>query len=253
MPPIYDSGGTTSKVDAKIIQSGSLNLEVESVPKTIDEITSVADRRGGFVISSNFYESPTGAKSGSAQVKVPFKEFSAALSDLKGLAKFVEQESVNSQDVTEEYTDLQSQLRNLKAEETAYLEVMQKAVKIEDILSVSQRLYDVRGRIEQTQGRISYYDNRTDYSVISVQMTEESIVKAPANKWRPGEEVRSGAKRLIVSLQGFVSNIIAFAFWLVGILPYLLILAVIIFVVRTIHHRRQRAASSASATSSTPH
>jgi hypothetical protein len=245
--PSYDAvvrqpgTGTTSKTDAKIIQTGSLTIEVKDIKSGLDGIKAVADAYQGFVIDSNYYESPSGQRSGTATIKVPFKQFNAALTDLKKLATFVGQETTNTQDVTEEYTDLQSSLRNMKAEEVQYLGIMKQALKIQDILDVESRLADVRGRIESTQGRINYYDARTDYSTINVQLTEKYTVKTPENKWRPWELIVVQTKQLISNLQGFVDNIIGFVFWLIALIPYLIVLGLIYWIIRRIVKRKHAA------------
>lgn len=233
--PYYDSGaGTTGLTDAKIIQTGSLHIEVDEISKSLDDIAGVASKYNGFVINKNFTESTSGYKTGTAQIKVPIDKFSLAMTDIKGLANFVAQETANSQDVTEEYTDLQSQLMNLQAEEAQYQVIMRQAVKIEDILNVASKLADVRGRIESIQGRIKYYDARTDYSIINTQLSEERLVNVPANKWRPWEDMKGSAQKMIIQLQNFVTNIIGFIFWLLGSIPYLILIGLIYWGVRKI-------------------
>jgi len=240
--PYYDSGaGTTSLAEAKIIQTGFLRLEVDQISKALDDIVVVVSKYSGFVISKNFTESTSGYKTGTAQIKVPVDKFSLAMTEIKGLANFVAQETANSQDVTEEYTDLQSQLKNLQAEEAQYQVIMRQAVKIEDILSVASKLADVRGRIETIQGRIKYYDARTDYSIINIQLSEEHLVNVPANKWRPWEDVKASAQKMVVQLQNFVTNIIGFVFWLLGSIPYLLLIVIIYWLVRKVIKKRPKA------------
>jgi len=240
-PPIFDQGaGTTGETDAKIIQNGYLTIEVDDSQAALDEMEAIANKYDGFLINKNFHESNIGQKSASAQIKVPFAKFNDAINDIKDYANFLAQENINSQDVTEEYTDLKSQLKNLSAEEDQYLQIMKQAFKIEDILNVTARLSDVRGRIERIEGRIKYYDARTDFSIINIQITEELLVKAPSHKWRPWQVIKKNAGQLVVSLQDFVDNIIGFAFWLIGIIPYLVLLAIVFWVVRVIRNKRIR-------------
>ncbi|MEK7583660.1 MAG: DUF4349 domain-containing protein, partial [Patescibacteria group bacterium] len=223
----------------KVIQTGYLQIDVENSNDAVRQIRTIAETHKGFLISSNFSESPTGERRASAQIKVPFDKFAAAIDEIKQAARFVALESINSQDVTEEYIDLQSQLKNLRAEETQYIGIMERATKIEDVLNVASRLADVRGRIESIEGRIKYYDARTDFSIINVDMTEERVVTAPADKWRPLDNAKKQVQLLIVRLQEFVDNIVAFAFWLVGVVPYLFILGIILWVIKKMISRRR--------------
>ena len=244
MPPYPGSGaGTTSVEEAKVIQSGYLEIEVEDSNAAVGAVRVIAEKHQGFLISSNFSESPTGERRASAQIKIPFDKFTTAIDEIKQAARFVALESINSQDVTEEYIDLQSQLKNLRAEETQYIGIMERAVKIEDVLNVASRLADVRGRIESIEGRIKYYDARTDFSIINVAMTEERVVTAPADKWRPLDNMKQQIQLLIVRLQEFVDNIVAFFFWLVGVIPYLFILGIIVWVIKKMVSRRRNGAA----------
>lgn len=238
--PYYggNEGKRTAESDVKVIKTADLALEVADIVKSLDEARSIAKKRNGFVVSSSYAETPNGRKSAWAQVKVPFSDFDAAIADFKALSVFVERETTSAQDVTEEYIDLQAQLKNMQAEEQQYQAILKQATKIEDILNVTQRLSDVRGRIEQLQGRINYLDNRTDYSLINIQLSEEALVTAPTREWRPWTLIKEQAQLLIVAWQQFVSNVIGFVFWLIGIIPYLVIIAIVAWIARAIVKRR---------------
>jgi len=238
--PIFGEGIRTDTTEAKVIQSGNLSIEVDSINEGLDSIKNIAEDKDGFVINSDFSESPSGAKSGSAQIRVPFDTFDDAIAEIKDLALFVQRENISAQDVTEEYIDLQSQLSNLRAEERQYQEILTRAFNIEDILNVTQRLSDVRGRIERLQGRINFLDNRTDFSLISIQLTEEATVQAPSGKWRPLTLLKQRAQGVVTSLQGFVDNAITFVFWVVGIIPYLIVIGIVMWLIKKkMNHKKQ--------------
>ncbi len=79
-------------------------------------------------------------------------------------------ESSEASEVTEEYTDLQARLRNQEATEAQLLELLTRAETIPDILTVQDRIDQVRLEIEQVQGRINVLDNLTDLATIAVQL-----------------------------------------------------------------------------------
>ena len=85
-------------------------------------------------------------------------------------------QSEDTQEVTEEYTDLQSRLRNLEATEQRYLDLLTRATTISDILTLEDRLGSVRGQIEQVQGRINVLDDLTDLATISVRLVLPAVV-----------------------------------------------------------------------------
>ena len=93
----------------------------------------------------------------------------ATVSDLRALGK-VTTETSGSQDVTEEYVDLGSNLRNLQASETAILKLMDKATQIQDVLALQRELTNVRGQIERIQGRKTYLERRSDMATITLSL-----------------------------------------------------------------------------------
>jgi uncharacterized protein YjeT (DUF2065 family) len=100
----------------------------------------------------------------------------------------VKAENSQTNEVTAQYTDLQSQLRNLEATEAQYLALLERAATIEEILTVGDRLASVRLQIEQIQGQINLLDNLTDLATITInvslpapaiELTVEEPVKEP--------------------------------------------------------------------------
>ena len=89
---------------------------------------------------------------GKHSIRVPDEKFDQAMAELRKLAVRVERESTTSQDVTEQYTDLQARLNNAKATEKQYLALLDKAATVEDMLSIQDSLSRVRTEIEQIQG-----------------------------------------------------------------------------------------------------
>lgn len=208
-PPYGGSGGqTAAEVDQKIIKTGALRLTVESVSAALGRAADVAKARGGFVQHSSSSERGDGKHEGSVTIRVPSAQFEAAVADLKGMALVVNHESSSGQDVTEQYTDLQAQLRNAQAQEEEYLRIMKKAENVEDILRVQERLGMVRGQIESLQGRLKYLENMTSYSTVSVSLTEEADITVPTKEFRPGAIVKQAVQALIEIGQNTVSALI---------------------------------------------
>jgi hypothetical protein len=77
----------------------------------MDDVAQIAQDLGGFVVSS----SRQGDEVASVTIRVPFESFEAAMGSLRALGTQVISESIQSEDVTEEYVDLQSRLRNWEA------------------------------------------------------------------------------------------------------------------------------------------
>ncbi len=159
-------------LDRRIIQSTSIDVESEEVSRHFQDIIRFADVAGGFVASSSFTNLEDG-QSADLTIRVPGTSYQSVLADIRGLA-VVTTESSDSNDVTEEYTDLQARLRTLSATEQRYLELLVQADDIPAILAVQDRLDAVRGQIEQAQGRINLLEHLTDLATITVHLRPPS-------------------------------------------------------------------------------
>lgn len=216
--------------DRKMIETGSLELLVNSAEQTAKDMQGIAERLGGFVSASNVYEISDGIKTGSVTIRVPASSFNQAMDDTKKLAIKVEHESVNAQDVTEQYVDLESRLRNLQAQEQQYLIILKQAVKIADIMQVSSKIDEVRQQIEQIQGQLNYLSRQVDMASLSANLTEEADVQVFGLHWRPLYEVKLAFRNMLASLQGYVDAMIKVIFSLPVILLWLVTIGLIILV-----------------------
>lgn len=202
----------------KIIKNGSLSVLVKGAEETVSSIQNLATRLNGFVSSSEVYEVSEGLKAGTVIIRVPAEHFDEAITEIKKLALRVESENVNVSDVTEQFTDLEAQLKNLRAEEEQYLKVMEIASTVEDILKVSQKLSDVRGRIERIQGQLQYLSRQIDMSSITVLITSEAEVKVLGIYWRPLSVLRQSLRNMLRGLSGYIDAMIRLVFSLPVIL-----------------------------------
>lgn len=220
------------KQDAKIIKTANLIMETEDIAQAVEGIGNIAKKAKGYVLNVNASENKEGIKRANITIKVPVATFDITLDEIKSLALFIANEAINTRDVTEEFADLESQLKNLRAEEQQYLEILKRAFTIKDTLEVTSKLSVVRGNIERIEGRIKFLESQTDFSTISVSLSEEGEVVIPTTKWRPLALFKQSAINTVLQLQGFVDNIVKFIFWIFGIVPYLIVLAVIYWIIK---------------------
>ena len=176
--------------DRMIIRTANLGLTVKDVMSAVDRVNSLAVQHGGYVFSSESRQEGDYTYA-TITIYVPAQEFDVVmplLRKLDGQVEKVTSENVASSDVTEEHTDLQSQLRNLQATEVRMLDLQSKAETLADVMAVDRELRTVQGDIERIQGRINFLDKRTDMSTITIQL---SPVAAPAplaaSGWQPLE------------------------------------------------------------------
>ena len=127
--------------DKKIIKNGNLSLKVEKTETAVQKISEIVKKQGGEVFSTDFFERVKGQKSGSLTVKVPVEKFEDTIVKIKETATQVISESTSGQDVTEQYSDLQIQVKNKKAEEESFVKILERAGEIEDVLKMIQSYF----------------------------------------------------------------------------------------------------------------
>jgi hypothetical protein len=223
--------------DRKIVRTGSLTMEVADIGKSLDDIAAIAVQYDGYVVASNQRgdsDSPTGYIS----IRVSAAKFSDALQKLKTLATKVTYENTNSQDVTEQYMDLQAQLKNYEATEAQYLELLKKAESVQDILDVQKELSNVRGNIERTKGRIQYIERTSDMSLIETSLLKSKPIGQ--SSW----DVPGIFKAAVDGLVAFSKVLLYILIWLLVFSPIWIIVLVIIFIV--LRRKRKKAKLEAS-------
>lgn len=158
-------------VERKVIKTANLRVEVKDIEAAQQKVIAVTEELKGFVASSNNWVAGNDQNFSSYQLRIPSEKFYAALESLGDLGKVL-QRSLGGQDVTEEYVDIQSRLKNLKLQEDRYRDLLQRAQDVEDILAIERELERIRSSIESLQGQINYFDNQTSMSTIDIELAE---------------------------------------------------------------------------------
>ena len=205
--PASVAQGDTSD-NRKLIRNGSLDLLVNDVGQSIGKIGSLVTALGGFVEKSS--QTNSGGHSASITVRVPAARLDQAIAQIKGLATTVDRESVEVQDVTRQYIDLDARLRNAQAEESQYLQILKRATTIKDTLDVTEKLSDVRGRIEQMQGELKLLTAQIDLSTLQISLRAEADADVAGIHWRPLRQAKVAVSEMISGLADWADSVIAF-------------------------------------------
>lgn len=231
-----------SQVERLVIRNANLTVVVLDPAETVVEIGQLAERLGGFVVSSNIFqtafEQGVRAVQGSIVIRVPAESLDETLTTIKKDAIEVRSEFVSGQDVTQEYTDLQSQLRNLEAAEEELLRIMDQATRAEDVLMVFENLRQVRQTIEVLKGRIQYFEQSARLSQVSVELIPDELAQPlRIGRWEPTGTAKAALEALISALQ-FLGNLII---WIViFVLPIGVLLVPAVWVIRRLIRRRPK-------------
>lgn len=210
----------SSVVDRMIIKTGTVSMVVEDVKVAIKAISDYAVKNGGFVVSSNISKDGI-SPYGEITIRILADVFDKGILDVKAMGE-VTSEGVYGQDVTEEYVDLDAQIKNLRATEEQFLNIMKDAYKIEDVLAVQRELGYVRGEIDRIAGRMKYLKQSAELATITVYLSTSADSLPVVNgeeSWKPFAVLKDAFRSLV----DFGKGIVDFAIWGVVYLPVVLL------------------------------
>jgi len=208
-------GGEAAQVQRLVIQNADITVVVSDVEARMKAIENMAQDMGGFVVSSNLYQSYTTnyvqVPEGSINVRVPAENLDEALELIKKDVVEIRSETRSGTDVTAEYVDLKSRLKNLEAAEKKLTEILDDATDTEDVINVFNQLVYYREQIEVVKGQIKYYEEAAALSSISIRLVaEETIKPVTIGKWEPKGVALEAIQDLLDFWKGFVDFMIRF-------------------------------------------
>ena len=239
-------------VDRLVIKNANLTLTVTDPTAANNAITALAEGLGGFVVSSNIYQTSTDAAGNkimqaNVAIRVPAERLNEALAQIKALAVTGEadSENISGEDVTAQYTDLESQLRNLEAAEAQLQTIMEGAKRTEDVLSVYNQLVSVRGEIEQVRGQMKYYSEAAAMSLVNISLLPDALSQPiEVGGWKAEGVAKEAVEALVRAFQGLASA----GIWLgIYVLPLGLVFGIPLWLVGRAVVRRLRKPKSAAA------
>ena len=248
-PSTANSGtaASTAAIKQMIIMNANLEIAVDDPGASMSAIQKMAADMGGFTVSSNIYKTYTSdgveVPAASVTIRVPAEKLNDALDQIKALTgdpvKYTLSENITGQDVTQEYTDLKSRLRNLEEANAKLSELYDNAIKTEDALAIYQQKVQVTEQIEVLKGQIQYYEQASSKSAITVQIVAKATI-APITiaGWQPAGVARDAVQALI----NFGKGLVNFLIWLgILIIPIVVVIGLPIFLlVRWLNRRKRR-------------
>jgi tetratricopeptide (TPR) repeat protein len=227
------SGVSATSVERIVIQNADLAIVVSDVKGRMENIQVMAQQMGGYVVSSNLYQSYTNdnvqVPEAQVTIRVPAEKLDEALEQIKKDVVEVQNETRTGQDVTAEYVDLQSRLKNYEAAEAQLEKILETATKTEDVVSIFNQLVYYREQIELVKGQMKYYEEAAALSAINIRIVaEETIQPVVIGKWQPQGVALEAIQDLINFLKGFINFLIYFV---ILILPILILISGLFYLI----------------------
>ena len=181
--------------DRMVIKTAYIELEVEEgkFEDVLFKITNLAEQNGGFVSNTYSYSDSEGNLiSGNITIRIPHNKYNSAVDRVKDMGE-VASISINGQDITQDYVDLESRLRNYEAQQDILLDLMAQSKKVSDSLEVQNELSNVQEQIELIKGKMNYLDDMVSFSTIEVYLYEPEPIKTTSD-WGFVEALKRGLR-----------------------------------------------------------
>ncbi len=239
------SGEVAPVTNQKLIRTVKLEAETEDMDALLADVESRIASLGGYVENRNVYNGGAGSRrsrNATMVVRIPADKLDGFVQQVSGVSNIVSH-SENTRDVTLSYVATESRVTALQTEEARLLELLAEAKDLKDLLTLEEKLTDVRTELEQHKSQLKVYDNLVSYATVNLSVTEVveyTVVEEP--KPAPTFWQRLGGG-FVESIKGVWTICKEVVIWLVCALPYLVLPGVIvaaILIPRAVRRRKAK-------------
>lgn len=230
-----------SIIDPKIIYVMDATIKVNNIDSAVNELEEWVKKTGGYIAESERNNSDDYNRA-HLVIKIPASSFESFRNDLSDLGNVINQH-LSTEDITQEYFDVETRLRNWQAQEKRYLEILEEAENVEDILKIENSLAEVRRQIDHLKGQLKYWDNRINYSELRINLIPISSNIQISEPWEPVSFPATliAAKNAVIKSVSYIWNGINYLLILVAyLIPAVLILISLYFVIKRLRIRNKQ-------------
>jgi len=216
-----DAENTT--IEQKIIKNGNIRFETENLETTYEQI-KIAVKKGKAFIQNDSEGKDYGTIYRRITVRIPSQNFDSFIKDISTGVTYFDNKEINSEDVTEQYIDIDARLKAKKKLENRYIELLSKATKMSEMLAIETQLSAIREEIEAKEGQLRYMQNRISLSTITIEFYKTIAEER-------GVTISYGAKVWNAFKSGFygISN---FFLGLLEVWPFIIIAIALFYFIR---------------------
>lgn len=187
----------------KIIREGEITFETSDVSETKSLITKTAQELNGYITRESANEYADRIEQ-TLVIRIPADKFDLLLEKISRSARKIESKNINALDVTEEYIDVEARLKTKKELENRYRELLAKASKVDEIVSIEKEIGQLRADIESVEGRLNYLKDRVAFSSLTATYYQKkSSAFGFSSKF--GQAIKYGWKSLLWFFIGLTS------------------------------------------------
>jgi hypothetical protein len=163
---------TQAPVDRKVIRNGGLTVEVPDLARAMNAVRAAVSAAGGYVTNETQGRDEYDVRHGTLTCRIPAAKLDATVAAFQGMGRLISM-SIQAEDITEQYFDMETRLRNQRQLETRLVALFDRpGNKVADLLEVEREVARVRGEVESLEGRKRLWDSQVSLSTLTVELRE---------------------------------------------------------------------------------
>ena len=220
-----------------LIQDTTMDQVVDDVAKASLEIENIATNMGGYLVNKGFSKPEEQASFGHINIRVPAERRDEVVEAIKAIGVKTTAYEVYARDVTDAYTDLDSQLASLEKVKAKLENILDQATRVSDLVDVQMQLNNIQQQIDSVKGQQNYLSQIAKLTKIKVNLAtdELSLPYTPDSTWRPAAVFKSAIRSMVMTFRFLINSLI----WLAVYVPVLGVLAIVFWLIRYIWRRTQ--------------
>lgn len=213
-----------SNANRKIIWSADMEFQVKNVDESTKNINKLVKKHNGFVSNMNL-NSTHYRISNRIEIRINSTQFNDLINDIKGESVYMKNIEINSEDVTEEFVDIESRLKTKKEVRERYINILRnKTGDVKDVIAAEEAIRVITEEIEAKEGRLRYLKDKVSFSTIVLELFQEvEYAKVPSVYIKPYTE------KLADGFSNGWSIITSILLGIVNIWPIILIISLIVW------------------------
>ncbi len=226
-----NDGEQTSKANRKLIRTVSLSVETTEFENLLGKISQAVESDGGYIeqsdVSGNSISySGVSRRYAYLTVRVPSHKLDGFLDQVSEQSNVINR-SESVEDVTLQYTDVESRKKSLTIEQERLWELLEQADSVDSIIALESRLSEIRYQLEGYESQLRTYDNQVDYSTVHIDVQEVGVF-TPTEPDSVLTRIQKGFKR---NLEGVGTGLVDLFVWFLSSLPSIVLLLVVLAVI----------------------
>lgn len=228
--PAPEAPPSTDVEDRLVVRETNMSLLVDDVRTTSDQILNYVDEQGGYMVNSSISQ-PEEAPYGTIVVRIPSDNLRETMDYFRSLAIKVSSEFISGRDVTDQYEDIESRLVTLEKTKARFEEIMDQAVKIDDILRVQREIINLQSQIDNLKGRQQLLEGTARLAKITIHISTDEIALpyTPSETFRPNVIFKLAWRSLVRNSRKIATAVIWIAVYSVVWVP---VLGIVVFIKR---------------------